>query len=67
MGPFRSCWKSTTSALQPEEIILKGVEFHVCTINKSVYTKKVWELVCPCTFGVMKKTIAKATVTPGDL
>ena len=24
MGPFRSCWNGTTSALQPEEITLKG-------------------------------------------
>ena len=24
MGPSRSCWSSTTSALQPEEIALKG-------------------------------------------
>ena len=22
-----------------------GVEFHVCTINKSAYTKKVWKLI----------------------
>ena len=35
MGPFRSCRNGTTSAFQPEE----------CTINKSAYTKKVWELI----------------------
>ena len=40
MGPSRSCWNSTTSALQPEEITSK---FHVCTINKSVHTKKSLE------------------------
>ena len=45
MGPFRSCWNGTTSALQPEEITSKGLEFHVCTINKSVHTKKVWKLI----------------------
>ena len=33
MGPCRSCWNGT-SALQPEEITLKG------TINKSAHMKK---------------------------
>ena len=37
-GPSRSCWKCTTSALQPEEITSKGT--YVCTINKGAYTKK---------------------------
>ena len=39
MGPFRSC-RNGTSALQPNEITSKGLEFHVCTINKSAHTKK---------------------------
>ena len=39
MGPSRSCWNGM-SALQPEEITLKGLEFHVSTINKSAHTKK---------------------------
>ena len=48
MGPSRSCWNGTKNALQPEEITSKGLEFHVCTINKSAHTKKVWKLiVCP--------------------
>ena len=34
MGASRSCWNGTTSAFQPEEITSKGLEFHVCTINK---------------------------------
>ena len=37
MGPSRSCWTSTTSPLQLEEITSK---FHVCTINKSAHMKK---------------------------
>ena len=45
MGRSRSCWNGTTKALQPEEITSKGVEFHVCTINKSAHTKKVWKLI----------------------
>ena len=45
MGPSRSWWNGTTSALQPEEITLKGTRVHVCTINKSAHTKKVWKLI----------------------
>ena len=45
MGPSRSCWNSTTSVLQPEELLRRGVEFHVCTINKCAHTKKVWKLI----------------------
>ena len=47
MGPSRSCWNVTISAMQPEEFTSKGleftskgVEFHVSTINKSAHTKK---------------------------
>ena len=43
MGPSRSCWNGTTSALQPEENTSKGLEFHVCAINKSAHTKKSLE------------------------
>ena len=43
MGPSRSCWNGTTSALQPEEITSKGTRVHVCTINKSAHTKKSLE------------------------
>ena len=41
MGPSRSCWNGT-SALQLDR---EGIEFHVCTINKSGHTKKVWKLI----------------------
>ena len=44
MGPSRSCWNGRTSALQPEEITSKGIEFHECTINKSAHTKKSGKL-----------------------
>ena len=40
MGPSRSYWNGTTSALQPERLLRRGLEFHVCTINKSAHTKK---------------------------
>ena len=40
IGTSRSCWNGTNSLLQPEEITSKGIEFHVCTINKSAHTKK---------------------------
>ena len=26
-------------------LLRRGQEFHVCTINKSVHTKKVWKLI----------------------
>ena len=39
MGPSGSCWNGT-SALQPERLLQRGLEFHVCTINKSAHTKK---------------------------
>ena len=42
MGPFRSCWNGTTSALQPEEITLKGtrvsyVYYIVIQIKRLIY------------------------------
>ena len=40
MGPSRSLFDGTASSLQPEEIIGRGLQFHVCTINKSVHMKK---------------------------
>ena len=43
MGPSRSCWNSTTSALQLEEITSKGTRFHLCMINKSAHIKKSLE------------------------
>ena len=43
--PSRSCWNGTTSALQPGKITPEGIEFHVCIINKSAHTKKVWKLI----------------------
>ena len=45
-GASKSCWNGTTNALQPKEITSKGTrEFHVCTLNKSAHTKKVWKLI----------------------
>ena len=37
MGPSRSCWNGTTSALQPEEINSKGISFmRVLSINVAI-------------------------------
>ena len=44
IGPSRSYWNGT-NALQPKEITSNGLKFHVCTINKSAHTKKVWKLI----------------------
>ena len=30
---------------KPGRLLRRGLEFHVCTINKSVHTKKVWKLI----------------------
>ena len=40
MGPPRSCWNGTTSALQPEEITSKGTRVLCLTINKMPIRKK---------------------------
>ena len=37
MGPSRSCWNGTTSALQPEEITSKGTRVS-CEYEKSLET-----------------------------
>ena len=39
MGPSRSCWNGTTSALQPEEITLKGTSF-MCILSIKVPIRK---------------------------
>ena len=51
MGPSRNGWNDT-SALQPEKITSKGVEFNVCSINKMSIRKKSGNLYkdpCICT------------------
>ena len=49
--PSRSCWNGTASALQPEEILQRGLEFHVRTINKSAHTKMSGNFLCaPCIY-----------------
>ena len=40
---FHGCWNGTTCALQHEDVFWSGLEFHVCTINKSAHTKKSLE------------------------
>ena len=45
MEPSSICWNGSTSALQPEEITWRGLEFHVCTISKSAHTEKVCKLI----------------------
>ena len=55
MGPSRSFCNGTTSALQPEEILRSGLEFPMCTINKSANKKKSGILFNdPCSFVIME-------------
>ena len=52
LGRWKRLWrrsltcshKKTSMGRFHEEITSKGLEFHVCTINKSAHTKKVWKL-----------------------
>ena len=50
----RSCWNGTTSVLQcsRRRLLRRGLEFHMCTINKSALTKKKSGnlLKAPCTW-----------------
>ena len=39
MGPSRSCWNGTTSALQPKEITSKGTSF-MCVLSIKVPIRK---------------------------
>ena len=58
MGPFRSCWNGTTSALQPEEITSKGTRVSCvhyqwkCPYEKSLETYSmilyIYIYVCVC-------------------
>ena len=45
IGPYRSCWNVTTMHCSRRRLLRRGLEFHVCTINKSVHTIKVWKLI----------------------
>ena len=44
IGPSRSCWNGTTSALQPEEIISKGTRVSRVLSIKVPIRKKSWNL-----------------------
>ena len=45
MGPSRSCWNGTISALLPEEITSKGTRVSCVYYQISAHTKKVWKLI----------------------
>ena len=45
MGPSRSCWNGTAMHCNRRRLLRRGLEFHVCTINKRAHTKKVWKLI----------------------
>ena len=44
MGPFRSSWNVQQVHCSRRKLLRRGLEFHVCTINKSAHTKKVRKL-----------------------
>ena len=39
-------------------LLRRGLEFHVCTINKSAHTKKVWKLIEVTSYICKQVTIA---------
>ena len=45
MGPSRSCWNGTANHCSRRRLLGRGLEFHMCTINKSAHTKKIWKLI----------------------
>ena len=46
MGPFRSCCNGRNKCIAAGgDYFEGGLEIHVCTINKSAHTKKVWKLI----------------------
>ena len=45
MGPSRNCWNGATMHCSRRRLLRRGLEFHVCTINKSAHRKKVWKLI----------------------
>ena len=42
-------------------LLRRGLEFHVCTINKSTYTKKVWKLIVCTSYICISNQRAKNT------
>ena len=45
MGPSEVIGTVQQVPCSRRTLLLKGLEFHVCTINKSAHTRKVWKLV----------------------
>ena len=49
-------------------LLVRGLEFHECTINKSANTKKVWKIiVCTSYLSVSFLIIPRALTSPGSL
>ena len=44
MGPSRSCWNGKKKQCS-RRLLRRGLDFHVCTSNKSAHTKKSWNLL----------------------
>ena len=63
MGPSRSCWNGTTSALQPEEIASKGTSF-MCVLSIGVPQQKKSGNIFnePCTVVITKLQLGKILI-----
>ena len=56
MGPWRSCWNGLVHCGR-KRLLRRGLELHVCTINKSAHTKKSGNLFNePCILSLAERT-----------
>ena len=44
-GAFQKLFEQYNKCTVVRGLVRRGLEFHVGTINKSAYTKKVWKLI----------------------
>ena len=44
-GAFQKLFERYNKCIAAGDYFKGGLEFHVCTINKSAHTKKVWKLI----------------------
>ena len=64
MGPFRSCWDGTTSALQPEEITSKGTRISYVYYQEKCPYEKSLETYLMILVSIYMKCSAKNVFRP---
>ena len=61
-GPSKSCWTVQQVHCSRRRLLRMGLEFHVCTINKSAHRKKVWKLIVCTSYMICKHILYIHTV-----